>query len=421
MDLIGLGTWKSEPGDVGKAVREAIRIGYRHIDCASFYGNEAEVGLALREAMREGEVTRKDLWITSKLWCNAHGKKNVGPAIKKSLSDFGLDYLDMYMVHWPVALKPSAVFPGAATDFASTAEAPMQDTWGAMEAAHAEGLTRHLGVSNFSAKKVEDLLAHAKVKPEVNQIELHPFLQQTALVDYCTSQGIHVTGYSPLGSGDRPEFLKAVTDPVPLENSVIKSIAGAHKCTPAQVLLAWHVQRGILDAPEVDQPGPPPRELRSDRAAAHAGRPRADRRPRPRLPLHRGRLLGDPGLAVDAREPLGRAAQGLRARSARARGMGAASDRKYPNAGKERAEVLEIVNVSSEDDIAAQSRARHDEGINRRCALHVSESLAGQAGNGLAQRLDMDGLANRVANVCSSPPPFAEDRRGYRDGHSSFA
>src|SRR4051812_11091481 len=133
MDFLGLGTWKSEPGDVGKAVREAIRIGYRHIDCASFYGNEAEVGRAVRDAIREGEVTRKDLWMTSKLWCNAHGKKNVGPAIRKSLSDLGLDYLDMYMVHWPVALKPSAVLPGAGTDFASAEEAPMQDTWGAME------------------------------------------------------------------------------------------------------------------------------------------------------------------------------------------------------------------------------------------------------------------------------------------------
>ena len=114
MPLVGLGTWKSEPGDVGQAVREAIRIGYRHIDSASFYGNEAEVSQALRGAMREGEVTRKDLWITSKLWCNAHGKKNVGPAIKKSLSDFGLDYSDMYVVHWPVALSRARSSPARA-------------------------------------------------------------------------------------------------------------------------------------------------------------------------------------------------------------------------------------------------------------------------------------------------------------------
>ncbi len=161
----------------------------------------------------------------------------------------------MYMVHWPVALKPSAVFPGAGSDFASPAEAPMQDTWGAMEAVQAEGLTRHLGVSNFSAKKLKDLLSHAKVKPEVNQIELHPFLQQKALVEYCASQGTHVTAYSPLGSGDRPAFLKAATDPVPLENAVIKSIAQAHERTPAQVLLAWHIQRGISTLAKSINPG----------------------------------------------------------------------------------------------------------------------------------------------------------------------
>jgi alcohol dehydrogenase (NADP+) len=121
----------------------------------------------------------------------------------------------------------------------------MQDTWGAIEVAHAEGLTCHIGVSNFSAKKIGELLSHAKVKPEVNQVELHPFLQQKALVEYCRSQGIHVTGYSPLGSGDRPAFLKAATDPVPLEDPIVKEIARAHERTAAQVLLAWHVQRGI--------------------------------------------------------------------------------------------------------------------------------------------------------------------------------
>ena len=157
----------------------------------------------------------------------------------------------MYIVHWPVALKTSAVFPGAGTDFASAEEAPMRETWGAIKAAHAEGLTRHVGVSNFSAKKIKDLLAHAKVKPEVNQVELHPFLQQSALVDYCTSQSIHVTGYSPLGSGDRPAFPKAATDPVPLENAFIKAIAGAHGCTPAQVLLAF---RGGEDRTELHFP-----------------------------------------------------------------------------------------------------------------------------------------------------------------------
>ena len=159
----------------------------------------------------------------------------MGPAIEKSLSDFGLDYLDMYMVHWPVALKPSAVFPGSGADFASTAQAPLQDTWGAMESVHAEGLTRHVGVSNFSAKKLEGLLPHAKVKPEVNQIELHPFLQQNALVEYCTSQSIHITAYSPLGSGDRPDFLTAARASIRASaSSQARSEQSVNRSSPAK-------------------------------------------------------------------------------------------------------------------------------------------------------------------------------------------
>jgi alcohol dehydrogenase (NADP+) len=250
LSLIGLGTWKSDPGEVYAAVREAIRIGYRHIDCASLYGNEAEVGNAIRDAIREGEVTRKELWVTSKLWCNAHGRANVGPALEKTLSDLGLEYLDLYMVHWPVALKPSAVLPGSAADFLLPSEAPIPETWAGMEAAVNAGLVRHLGVSNFSAKKIRELLPSCKIKPEVNQVELHPFLQQNELVEYCASVGIHVTAYAPLGSGDRPAFVKAADAPVLLENPVIRAIAQAHDRTAAQVLIAWHVQRGVSAVPK---------------------------------------------------------------------------------------------------------------------------------------------------------------------------
>jgi alcohol dehydrogenase (NADP+) len=264
MPLIGLGTWKSDPGDVYEAVREAIRIGYRHIDCASLYGNEAEIGNALRDAVRDGEVTRKDLWITSKLWSNAHGRENVEPALRKTLKDLGLEYLDLYLIHWPIPLKPSAVLPGSAADFLTLEEAPIHSTWAGMEAAAGAGLTRHLGVSNFSAKKIRELLPHCKIKPEVNQVELHPLLQQAELVAYCASQGIHVTAYAPLGSSDRPAFVKAPDAPVLLDNPVIRSIAEAHDRTPAQVLLAWHVQRGISAVPKSVTPA----RLRENLAAA---------------------------------------------------------------------------------------------------------------------------------------------------------
>ena len=264
MPLLGLGTWKSDPGDVYQAVREAIRIGYRHIDCASLYANEAEVGEALRDAMRDGEVTRQDLWITSKLWSNAHGQKNVQPALAKTLADLRLEYLDLYMIHWPIPLKPTAVLPGSAADFMLPSEAPIHATWAGMEAAAGAGLTRHLGISNFSVKKIRELLPHCKIRPEVNQVELHPVLQQPALVAFCASEGIHVTAYAPLGSGDRPAFVKAPDAPVLLENPVIRSIAEAHGCTPAQVLLAWHVQRGISTIPKSITPS----RLRENLAAA---------------------------------------------------------------------------------------------------------------------------------------------------------
>jgi len=250
MPLLGLGTWKSDPGDVYNAVREAIRIGYRHVDCASLYGNEREVGKALHDAMRDGDVTRKELWISSKLWSNAHGQKNVEPALKKTLSDLGLEYVDLYSIHWPIPLRPTAVLPGSAADFMLPSEVPIHATWAGMEGAAGAGLARHLGVSNFSVKKLRELLPHCKIRPEVNQVELHPLLQQPALVAYCASEGIHVTAYAPLGSGDRPAFVKAPDAPVLLENPVIQSIAVAHSCTPAQVLLAWHVQRGISAIPK---------------------------------------------------------------------------------------------------------------------------------------------------------------------------
>jgi alcohol dehydrogenase (NADP+) len=245
MPILGLGTWKSAPGEVYVAVREAIRIGYRHIDCAAAYGNETEIGNALRDALRDGDVTRKELWITSKLWCADHGRSNVRPALEKTLQDLGLSYLDLYEIHWPIPLKRGVGIPSSAAEFLPPAEVPLYATWEGMEGAVSAGLARHLGVSNFSAKKLRDLMERCKIPPEVNQVELHPLLQQKELVAYCAAQGIHVTAYSPLGSPDRPAFVRAPGAPVLLDDPVIRSIAEARGCTPAQVLLAWHILRGI--------------------------------------------------------------------------------------------------------------------------------------------------------------------------------
>jgi alcohol dehydrogenase (NADP+) len=264
MPILGLGTWQSEPGAVQAAVREAIRLGYRHIDCAMAYGNEAEIGQTIRDVIDAGEARRQDLWITSKLWGNAHGRENVAAALKQSLRNLGLDYLDLYLIHWPIPLKPSAGFPLTAADFESTARVPVRSTWAGMEAAVAAGLTRHIGVSNFSVRKLRELLPHCRIRVELNQVELHPLLQQPELVKYCAAEGIHITAWAPLGSAGRPALVKAPDAPVVLDDPVIRSIAQDRGCTPAQVLLAWHVQRGIAAIPKSVSPS----RLRENLAAA---------------------------------------------------------------------------------------------------------------------------------------------------------
>jgi alcohol dehydrogenase (NADP+) len=254
MPILGLGTWKAEPGDVGKAVKEAVRIGYRHIDCAAIYGNEAEIGKALQEVMQTGLVKRDELWITSKLWNNAHAREEVSIALKKTLTDLRLGYLDLYLIHWPVATRPDVTFPRKAEDFFSLAEMPLNETWAGMEDCVESGLAKHIGVSNCSIKKIE-ALSNAKIRPEVNQIELHPYLQQEEMLNYCKKHNIYLTAYSPLGSGDRPEAMKAVNEPSLLENSTVVNIAQAHGCNAAQVLLKWAIERGTSVIPKSTNPG----------------------------------------------------------------------------------------------------------------------------------------------------------------------
>jgi len=254
MPLLGLGTWKSAPGEVGDAVREAIRLGYRHIDCASVYANEPEVGEAIRCAIDAGEVKREELWITSKLWCNAHGRDHVEPALRRTLADLGLAWLDLYLIHWPVPIKPGVAFPTSGDDLLPPAQVPLESTWEGMEAVLEAGLTRHIGVSNFSSRKLHQLLAHGRIRPEVNQVERHPLLQQPALVADCAAEGVHLTAYSPLGSQDRPAALKGTDEPVLLDNPVIGAIAAEHGCSLAQVLIAWQLQSGISTIPKSVNP-----------------------------------------------------------------------------------------------------------------------------------------------------------------------
>lgn len=241
--VIGFGTWKSKPEEQRMAVRTALECGYRHIDCAAIYGNETEVG----EGLLASGVDREQIFITSKLWNTEHEEASVEPACRKTLKDLGVEYLDLYLIHWPVCLKKGHSMPPGPNDFA---DVPFEETWKAMEALVEKGLVKAIGLSNFSVPSLERILKVAKVKPAMLQIEGHPYLQQQKLKEFCDKHGILITAYGPLGSPDRPARVFDKADPILLEDATLGEIAKSAERTPADVCIRWAVQRGTIVIPK---------------------------------------------------------------------------------------------------------------------------------------------------------------------------
>ncbi|XP_066296645.1 aldo-keto reductase family 1 member B1-like [Branchiostoma lanceolatum] len=249
MPVLGLGTSQAKPNQVTEAVKAAIDAGYRHVDCALKYGNEAEIGAGLKTKFDEGVVKREDMFITSKLWNTSHHPDDVRGAVESSLTSLGLDYLDLYLIHWPMAFKRGAeFFPTDAEGKMMWEDVHFTETWKALEACVESGLLKNIGLSNFNSKQIQAVIDVAKVKPAVLQVECHPYLNQKQLLQFAKEKGLVFTAYSPLGSPDRPWAKPG--DPSIMEDPKLKPIADKYGKSVAQVLLRWGVQRDTIVIPK---------------------------------------------------------------------------------------------------------------------------------------------------------------------------
>jgi D-xylose reductase len=251
---IGLGLWKIANDQCAETVYNAIKAGYRHLDSACDYGNEIEVGQGIARALAEGLCSRQDLSVTSKLWNTYHAPENVKPALEKILSDLGLDYLDSFLIHFPIAqafvpfeerYPPEWLYdPEANQPAMKLSYVPLSDTWGAMEDLVHQGLVKRIGVCNYNSGLLHDLMSYSTIKPAELQIESHPYLTQESLIRLAKSYGMAVTAFSPFGALSYIELDMADADESVLAQNVITEAAESHRKTAAQIVLRWGLQRG---------------------------------------------------------------------------------------------------------------------------------------------------------------------------------
>lgn len=255
--------WKVDKPSVPGLIRDAVEVGYRHFDSAADYGNEKETGEGLKAVLDAGLCRREDLWITSKLWNTYHERDHVRHACERSLADLGLDYLDLYLVHFPIALKyvpfedrypPEWFFdPNAETPKMEPVKVPISETWAGMEELVRDGLVKNIGVCNFGTSLLRDLLSHAEIPPAVLQVESHPYLTQDKLLRYCEQEDIVYTAFSPLGALSYFSLGMAEENESVIAEPVVVEIATRLGRTPAQVVLRWGVQRNTAIVPKTSK------------------------------------------------------------------------------------------------------------------------------------------------------------------------